>query len=149
MEKVGVSFPAGGMAQIVLRARNRAPRGTSGRLMYYRLYPGSSDVSCSMDYRFMNLPAGQAVQDTLCFSNLNPGDTYQLRVGGWSTTMFGMEFSVPSDASSIPSMPEGKHGLPDAGNRWFDLSGREVRRTSDGILVRKGRKVIFGTGAQR
>lgn len=149
VEKVGVSFPADGMAQIVLRARNRAPRGTSGRLMYYRLYPASSDVSCSMDYRFMNLPAGQAVQDTLCFSNLNPGDTYQLRVGGWSTTMFGMEFSVPSDASSIPSVPEGKHGLPDAGNRWFDLSGREVRQTSDGILVRKGRKVIFGTGAQR
>ena len=149
VEVVDVLYPAGGTAQIVLRTHNKALGGTSGRLMYHRLYPSSSDVSCSMDYRFMNLPAGQAVQDTLCFSNLNPGQAYELRVGGWSTTMFSIGFTMPADASSISDVPERNGDLPDADARWFDLSGKEVRRAKEGILVRKGRKTIFGSGTQR
>lgn len=144
-----VSYPSGGTAQIILRTHNKAHAGTSGRLMYYRLYPASSDVSCSMDYRFMNLPAGQAVQDTLRFSNLNPGDAYELRVGGWSTTMLSVAFTMPSDANAIHDADGNKLTPSDADTRWYDMSGRVVRSPKEGILVRKGRKTIFGTGVQR
>jgi hypothetical protein len=148
-EVADVSYPSGGTAQIILRTHNKAHAGTSGRLMYYRLYPASSDVSCSMDYRFMNLPAGQAVQDTLRFSNLNPGDAYELRVGGWSTTMLSVAFTMPSDANAIHDADGNKLTPSDADTRWYDMSGRVVRSPKEGILVRKGRKTIFGTGVQR
>lgn len=140
-----VSFPEPGTAMVLLKTINTAQKGVSGRLMYYRLYQEDSDVSCSMDYRFLNLPAGDVVRDTLCFHRLEPGNNYVLRIGGWSSTMHSVNFTVPSDPTNIEDVEAKKANV-----RFYDINGREVLRPKRGIYIINGKKVYYeGRGDNR
>lgn len=142
-EEAVVTFPESGTASIALKIRNEAESGVSGRLLYCRLYRDGAQLSCSMDYRFLNLPAGDVMQDTLLFHNLVPGDTYTLRIGGWSSTMYSVDFIVPVDGTGIGDVigNEGKTTDMDGGT-WYDLNGRAWRQPRKGIYIRDGKKVI-------
>lgn len=142
-EEAEVTFPENGTVSIALKIHNAANSGTSGRLLYFRLYHGDVKRSCSMDYRFLNLPGGDTMKDTVVFHHLTPGDTYILKVGGWSSTMYSVAFTLPENEVGITDTQKDDRDVPDT-NRdiWYDLTGRAVHRPCKGIYVRDGRKVI-------
>lgn len=135
----GVVFPDSTTAHIRLGIRNSAPQGVAGRLMYYRLYPEGSDVSCSMDYRFLNIQAGHSAQDTLRFHRLEQGRSYVLKIGGWSNSMHTVAFTVPTDHTGIEDIHTDAQ-QQGQNNTWYDIKGREVLRPERGIYIRNGKK---------
>lgn len=143
-EDAEVSFMENGTARIALKISNDAETGVSGQMLYFRLYREGEDNSCSMDYRFLNLPAGETVQDTLSFHNLSPAVGYTLRIGGWSTTMYSISFVVPSGDVGIDNLAEDNGHFPKVGtNRFHDMAGRAVRQLRKGaIYIQNGKKVF-------
>lgn len=138
---LGVSFPEKGVARIMVKTHNSSSSGVAGTLQYHRLYPEGRDASCSMDYRFLNLSAGSSVVDTLNFHNLECGKSYVLRIGGWSTTLHSIAFTVPTDAAGVYEVE-----VPDSGavdDLWYDMKGRRVLRPENGVFVRKGKKIYY------
>ncbi len=140
-EEAEVTFPEQGTASIALELHNGAESGVSGCLLYFRLYREDEDVSCSMDYRFLNLPAGNVSSDTLLFHNLSPETTYTLKVGGWSSVIYSVEFSVPRDEVGIEDIGPSKGDFSNAGT-WYDMTGRAVHQPRKGIYVKDGKKVM-------
>lgn len=144
-EEASISFPEKGTARIVLKIHNAAETGVSGQMLYFRLYQAGSKTSCSMDYRFLNLPAGDVVQDTLMFRHLVPESTYSLRIGGWSSTMYSVDFIVPKDETGIADVWDGTGNGGEAdGGIWYDMSGRVVcPLRKGGIYIKDGKKVVI------
>ncbi|MCM1371800.1 MAG: C10 family peptidase [Bacteroides sp.] len=143
-EEAEVSFPASGTVRIAMKICNGAESGVSGRLLYYKLYRAGADVSCSMDYRFLNLPAGNVMQDTLFFHNLMPETAYSLQIGGWSTTMYSVDFTVPSVETGMNEV-SGTEGTASEGDGqiWYDMCGRALRQPRKGIYIKDGKKIIL------
>ncbi len=136
-----VTFPDPGTASISLKISNDAPTGDSGRLLYFMLYGGEATSPRSTDYRVLNLPAGDTIQDTLLFRGLQPGQRYRLHIGTWSTAMHNVHFTMPEDETGIDevSIPSSQ-GSEDT---FFDLSGRVVYRPHAGMYIRNGKKVVL------
>lgn len=143
-EEAEISFPESRTACIALKICNGAEAGVSGRLLYYRLYRAGAAVSCSMDYRFLNLPAGDVMQDTLFFHNLIPETAYNLQIGGWSTTMYSVEFTVPCVETGIndTSGTKGTTSKNDGYPWYYDMYGRAWCQPRKGIYIKDGKKVI-------
>lgn len=138
-----ISYTPDGGVRIVLQAYNSACGGTSGRLLYYKLYRDGEDVSCSMDYRIQNLDAGESVSDTLYFNRLAQGQKYILRVGGWSSTLHSVSFTMPGNATGITACPE-ENPMQNHGNSiLYDMNGREVLCPEKGVYVINGKKVYY------
>ncbi len=142
-EEAEVTFPEEGTARIALQIHNAAEQGTSGRLLYFRLYRADSDISCSMDYRFLNLPAGDIMKDTLSFHNLQPEQTYNLKIGGWSTAMYSVEFTMPKAVVGIDEIEGNGQESADDHEIWYDMSGRIVLRPGRGLYIKNGKKVVL------
>lgn len=142
-KEADVTFPEEGTARIAFKIHNAAESGTSGRLLYFRLYCEGLKTSCSMDYRILNLPAGDIVNDTLVFHNLLPEHTYNLRIGGWSTTMYSLDFTVPKFEVGIDNVQEDRGERPEERGIWYDLSGRTLLQPRKGIYIKDGKKVFL------
>ena len=144
IETASLDFPEKGTARIILRTSNTAKEGVCGRLLYHKLYPQGSDVSCSMDYRILNLHAGTTVQDTLVFHRLEPMQRYDFRVGGWSTSILSLSFEVPTEPTGITET----HGDAGSANDGipYDMSGRRMHRPTKGIYIKGGKKIYHETG---
>lgn len=146
-EEADVAFPGGGTVRIALKIHNAAEAGVSGRQLYYRLYPAGSGVSCSMDYRFLSLPAGETMDDTLVFHNLCPGAAYTLHVGGWATAMYSVDFTMPKTDVGIQETPAVEdRGGRQRGSMYYDLSGRALRRPLRGPYIHEGKKRLGSSG---
>ncbi len=141
-EDAKVSFPDRGTASIALKLHNEAVAGISGRLMYFRLYRADEEITCSMDYRFLNLPAGDVVQDTFLFHNLSPETSYTLRVGGWSSTIYSIDFAMPKEEVGVKDVEDAGENSPYR-NVWYDMSGRATHHPSKGIYTKDGKKVVM------
>lgn len=138
-----VSFLGNSTARISLRTRNSAPNGVAGRLFYYKLYPEGSDVTCSRDYRFLNLPAGETVQDTLYFHRLEPGASYVLKIGGWSrsSNIYSLNFTMPIEPTGIDNVGINRKDDGIYNDLWYDMNGRGVLRPEKGIYIINGKKI--------
>lgn len=138
-----VSFPQAGSVKIQLQTHNSAKEGTAGRLLYYRLYEAGKDYSCSMDYRFLNLPFGESACDTLCFNRLKPGTDYVLRIGGWSSTMHTVAFTMPGNSTGITDCQDDANAEKHPDGILYDMKGRVVLCPEKGIYIRNGKKVYY------
>lgn len=140
-QNIAIEFPEDSTAHISLRMHNSASSGAYGRLLYCRLYPQGSDVSVSMDYRITSVPAGQSRIDTLYFHRLEPGVTYNLHIGGWSSTMHQLSFTMPDSSTYIETTPGGAHLVKHT--PLYDIKGRTVLRPENGIYIKNGKKVYY------
>ncbi len=141
-EEAEVTFQEEGIASIAVKLHNGAESGVSGRLISFHLYRGDEDISCSTDYRFLNLPAGETMQDTILFHNLAPKTTYTLKVGGWGDTTYSKEFIVPGEEVGIEDVEASKDDFSNNG-MWYDMTGRATRQPRKGIYIRDGKKVVM------
>ena len=131
-----------GTAVIQITMKNEAPSGVSGRLLYYRLYPENSSLSCSMDYRVLNLSAGEEYVDTFYFHHLSPEKEYTLHIGGWSTSICSITFKIPEQSTGINDIylheiEKLSHPL------YYDLHGRKIAKPERGIYIVDGKKVFY------
>ncbi len=138
-----VLFPQEGSVKIVLQTHNYAQEGVAGNLIYYRLYEEGKDYSCSMDYRFLNLPSGESVNDTLCFNRLTPGTDYVLRIGGWDSAVHSVAFAMPDNTTGISESCDGTSRKKHSTTTFYDMNGRAVLRPEKGVYIRNGKKVYY------
>lgn len=139
-----LSFPANGSVNVELFIHNAATLGTSGRLLYFKLYKNGEENTCSRDYRIMNLPAGETICDTLRFNRLEPETAYRLEIGPWGTPIHTLSFVMPKESTGIEHTERVWDGIQPNHNVWYDLSGREVRLPQKGVYIRKGKKTYYG-----
>lgn len=139
-----VNFIEQGTAQIIIRTRNGAKNGVCGRMIQYKLYPEGSDLTCSRDFRFLNLHAGATVQDTIVFHRLKLYHKYVLHVGDWGTSEVSATFEVPLEPTSIHDIqqiiPQKKH------TPLYDINGRTIQYPSKGIYITNGKTIYYETG---
>jgi hypothetical protein len=138
-----ISIPQEGSVEIVLQTYNSAKGGTAGQLLYYRLYEADKDHSCSMDYRFLNLPYGESARDTLCFNRLKTGTDYVLHIGGWSSTMHTVTFTMPDNSTGIADCNNVANEQKRSDGIFYDMKGRAVPCPEKGIYIRNGKKVYY------
>lgn len=136
---LSVSFQDNNTVQMVLETSNGVSEGTSGRLLYFRLFPKGAKETCSSDFRVLNLPAGQTVTDTLVFRHLSPLQEYELRAGTWSVPFHTVSFTMPSLPDAIEVIPAEAVGSAPL----YDLLGRRLTSTrGTGVYIRKGKLYI-------
>ena len=138
-----LSYTHEGGVKILLQTHNSAHEGTAGRLLYYKLYKVGTEYSCSMDYRFLNLLAGDWTCDTLCFNRLEPGEDYVLRVGGWSSTIHTVSFTMPDNDTGIGEVQKETIVPHTPNDILYDLKGRVVLCPENGVYIRNGKKVYY------
>lgn len=126
-----------GTITLVLEATNNAQQGTSGRLLYFRLFKDGEDDTTSSDVRFLNLPAGESVRDTFSFHCLDAGGRYVLKIGDWSRPFHVVTFNVPQKGSAINDIHDG--ASKDRQPVVYDLQGRRVRRLHKGVHIVNGK----------
>lgn len=139
-----LTFPTNGSVSVELFLHNAAALGTSGRLLYFKLFKEGEDNTCSRDYRVMNLPAGETVCDTLRFNRLEPETAYRLEIGPWGTPIHTVSFVMPKESTGIDNVDVAKDGnLPNFSN-WYDMNGRKVLFPEKGVYIKDGKKVYYG-----
>ena len=125
-----------------IKLRNNASAGVSGRLVYFRLYPQESLLSSSMDYRVLNLAAGDEVRETLYFHRLKPQTYYTLHIGEWNSAIYTLTFNTDNKNTDIEGIKgeliHDKSHLPVI----FDLSGRRTKENK-GIHIINGKKEYY------
>lgn len=136
---IDISFTHDGTMRLVMDTYNIARQGTSGRLVYYRLFRKGMSHTCSSDFRVLNLPAGETVRDTLSFHMLEPGTDYVLKIGNWNKAIHEVSFTMPPLSDGITDMEEvdKKHT-----SGIYDLQGRPMKRTNDGAYIKNGRVYV-------
>ncbi len=143
-EEPQVAYPETGTVRVAMKLHNGAEGGVSGRMLYFRLYREDEEASCSMDYRFLNLPGGETVKDTVYFHNLSPETAYTLKVGGWSSAICTIPFTMPKEEVGISDVEASDdHSTSGNGNMWYDATGRTIHYPRKGLYIKNGKKVFM------
>lgn len=141
-EPLAINFPERGTAQIIIRTKNNAKKGTCGKLMYYKLFPKGTDITCSRDYRILNLKAGATVQDTITFHRLEATQEYNFHIGSWSKSVLSLSFEVPTEPTGIQNTTK----RPQHNNKLYDLNGNIIRQANNGkVYINNGKKIYHET----
>ena len=74
---------------------------------------------------------------------MEPGQDYVLRVGGWSSTIHTISFTMPENATGIGDIQEEKVLPHTAKDILYDLKGRVVLCPENGVYIRNGKKVYY------
>ena len=143
IKELSVEFTEKGRASIHLQTTNTASEGTSGKIVYCRLYEEGEDKSSSIDYRILNLDAQTSVIDTLNFHRLTPGKSYKLNVGNWSKPICVVNFTIPHEQTDIEQVISDDINKKNNHDEWYDLSGRRTRHPHNGLYIKNGKKLYY------
>ena len=143
VKELSVEYPERTTASIQLQITNTASEGTSGKLVYCRLYEEGEEKSISTDYRVMNLDAQTSMIDTITFHRLKPGKSYQLNVGDWSRPITVVHFSVPMEQTGIEDVIIDDLNEINNCQQWYDMSGKRTLRPEKGLYIKNGKKVYY------
>ena len=128
-----VDFPQPLTARCLVPLRNADGTERAAQFFEYDLLHEASGTSARLTH-FIYLPPARETTDTVCFSQLLPGERYTLRVRRRWPVVQEVSFEVP--------VPEGigAVGAESGGEdeRWFTPEGRRLARpTSAGLYLRR------------